>query len=82
MEPLPHSSDHVMVDTSQPVPVPPRLFVIGDGMGILAKRVEDVSNSGPTELVIKSVNSKPQTYRQQAEEAHITGRIIRSGRRL
>jgi hypothetical protein len=51
-------------------------------MGILAKRVEDIPHSGPTKLVIKSVNSECQTYRRQAEEAQISGRIIRSGRRL
>ena len=82
MEPLLHSGDGVQVDTSQRVPVPPGIFVIWNGVGILAKRVEDIPHSGPTKLVIKSVNSKSQTYRRQAEEAHITGRIIRSGRRL
>ena len=82
MEPLLHSGDRILVDTSQRVPVPPGIFVIWDGMGIVVKRVEEIPNSGPTKLVIKSVNSECQTYRRQAEEAHITGRIIQSGRRL
>jgi phage repressor protein C with HTH and peptisase S24 domain len=82
MEPLLHSGDRVLVDTSQRAPVPPGIFATWDGMGILAKRVEDIPNSGPTKLVIKPVNSKCQTYKRQAEEAQISGRIIRSGRRL
>jgi phage repressor protein C with HTH and peptisase S24 domain len=82
MEPLLHSGDRVLVDTSQCLPVPPGIFVIWNGMGILAKRVEDIPHSGPTKLVIKSVNSKSRTYRRQAEEAQISGPIIQSGRRL
>ena len=82
MEPLLHSSDRVLLDTSQCLPVPPGIFVIWNGVGILAKRVEDIPHSGPPKLVIKSVNVKCQTYRRQAEEAQISGRIIRSGRRL
>lgn len=83
MEPLPHSSDRVLLDTSQPVPVPPGIFVIWNGMGrISAKRVEDIPNSEPTNLVIKSVKPEHQTDSQHAEEAQISGRIIRSGRRL
>jgi phage repressor protein C with HTH and peptisase S24 domain len=79
MEPLLHSGDRILVDTSQRVPVPPGIFVIWDGMGIVAKRVEEIPNSGPAKLVIKSVNSECQTYRRQAEEAQISGRIIQSG---
>jgi phage repressor protein C with HTH and peptisase S24 domain len=82
MEPLLHSSDRVLLDTSKPVPVPPGIFVIWDGMGILASRVEDIPNSGPTDLVIKSVKPEHQTDSQHAEESQIRGRIIRSGRRL
>ncbi len=82
MEPLLHSGDRVLVDTSQCLPVPPGIFAIWDGMGILAKRVEDIPNFEPAKLVIKSVKSECQTYRRQADEAHITGRIIPSGRRL
>jgi phage repressor protein C with HTH and peptisase S24 domain len=82
MEKLLHSGDRVLVDTSQHVPVPAGIFVIWDGPGILAKRVEDIPNSGPTNLVIKSVKSQHQTCRRHAEEAQLSGRVIRSGRRL
>ena len=82
MEPLLHFSDRVLLDTSKPVPVPPGIFVIGDGMGILAQRVEGIPNAGPTNLVIESIKPVHQTDRRHAEAAQISGRIIRSGRRL
>jgi phage repressor protein C with HTH and peptisase S24 domain len=83
MEPLLHSGDRVLLDTSKPVPVPSGIFVIWDGMaGISAKRVANIPNAGPTQLVIKSVKLKYRTYRRHAEEAQISGRIIRSGRWL
>jgi hypothetical protein len=37
----------ILVDTSQRVPVPPGIFVIWDGMGIVAKRIEHVPHSDP-----------------------------------
>lgn len=82
MEPLLHSGDRVLVDTSQLMPVPPWILVIWDGMGILAKRVEEIPNSGPAKLVIKADTSECQNCRRQAEEAHITGCTIWSGLRL
>ncbi|MGE0257105.1 MAG: helix-turn-helix transcriptional regulator, partial [Alphaproteobacteria bacterium] len=47
MEPLLGSGDRIMLDTSQRIPVPPGIFVIWDGMGLVAKRVEHEPNSDP-----------------------------------
>jgi phage repressor protein C with HTH and peptisase S24 domain len=58
------------------VPVPPGIFVIWDGMGIVAKRVEHVP------IVIKSVNPEYQTYERDAEEVNIIGRVIWAAKRL
>lgn len=82
MEPLLSSGDRILVDTSRRVPVPPGIFVIWDGMGIVAKRVEHVPNSEPATIVIKSVNPDYQTYERGAEEVNIIGRVIWSARRL
>jgi len=82
MEPLLSSGDRILIDTSQRVPVPPGIFVIWDGMGIVAKRVEHVPNSEPATIVIKSVNPDYQTYERGAEEVNIIGRVIWSARRL
>ena len=82
MEPLLSSGDRILVDTSRRVPVPPGIFVIWDGMGIVAKRVEHVPNSEPATIVIKSVNPDYQTCERGAEEVNIIGRVIWSARRL
>jgi phage repressor protein C with HTH and peptisase S24 domain len=82
MEPLLSSGDRILIDTSQRVPVPPGIFVIWDGMGIVAKRVEHVPQSEPPKIVIKSVNPEYQTYERDVEEVNIVGRVIWAARRL
>ena len=82
MEPLLSSGDRILLDTSQRVPVPPGIFVIWDGMGVVAKRVEHIPNSEPATIVIKSVNPDYQTYERGAEEVNIIGRVIWLSRRL
>jgi phage repressor protein C with HTH and peptisase S24 domain len=72
----------ILIDTSQRVPVPPGIFVIWDGMGVVAKRVEHVPNSQPTKVIINSVNPQYQTYERRAEEVNIIGRVIWAARRL
>ena len=38
MEPLPSSDDRILIDVSRKAPVSPGIFVIWDGMGLVAKR--------------------------------------------
>lgn len=82
MEPLLSSGDRILVDTSQRVPVPPGIFVIWDGMGLVAKRTEHVPNSDPPRIVIKSSNPEYATYERDAEEVNIVGRAVWAARRL
>ena len=82
MEPLLSSGDRILIDTSQRVPAPPGIFVIWDGMGVVAKRVEHVPNSEPPKVVIKSINPEYQTYERDAEEVNIIGRVVWMARRL
>jgi phage repressor protein C with HTH and peptisase S24 domain len=82
MEPLLSSGDRILIDTSQRVPVPPGIFVIWDGMGVVAKRVEHIPHSDPPKVVIQSVNPAYQTYEREAEEVSVIGRVIWLARRL
>jgi hypothetical protein len=82
MEPLLSSGDRILIDTSQRVPVPPGIFVIWDGMGLVAKRVEHIPNSDPPKVVIKSVNPEYQAYERVAEEVNVVGRVVWAARRL
>ena len=81
MEPELSSGDRIMVDTTQRVPVPPGIFVIWDGMGIVAKRIEHILSSDPAKLRIMSVNPDYETYERDAEEVNVIGRVVWSARR-
>ena len=82
MEPLLSSGDHILIDASQQVPVPPGIFVIWDGMGLVAKRVEHLPNSDPPKMVIKSINPEYASYEQLATEVRVVGRAVWVARRL
>ena len=82
IEPVLSSGDRILIDTSQRVCVPPGIFVIWDGMGIVAKRVEHVPLSDPSKIVIKSINPQYETYERDAEEVNIIGRVIWAAKRL
>jgi phage repressor protein C with HTH and peptisase S24 domain len=82
MEPLLSSGDRILIDTSQRVPVPPGIFVIWDGMGLVAKRVEHIPNSDPPKVLVKSINPEYQAYERIAEEVNVVGRVVWAARRL
>jgi phage repressor protein C with HTH and peptisase S24 domain len=82
MEPLLASGDRVLVDTSQRVPAPPGIFVIWDGLGIVAKRIEHIPTAEPSRIVIKSVNPLYNDYERPTEEVNIIGRVIWAGKKL
>ena len=68
MEPLLASGDRILIDTNQQIPVPPGIFVAGDGMGLVAKRIEHEPNSEPPKVVIKSVN--PDGHESDFRQKH------------
>jgi len=82
MEPLLSSGDRILIDTSQRIPVPPGIFVIWDGMGVVAKRVEHVPSSEPPRIVIRSVNPDYPSYELSGEEVNIVGRVVWAAKRL
>ena len=82
MEPLLASGDRVLVDTSQRVPAPPGIFVIWDGLGIVAKRIEHIPTAEPSRIVIKSVNQLYNDYERPTEDVNIIGRVIWAGKKL
>ncbi len=82
MEPLLSSGDRILIDVGQQVPVPPGIFVIWDGLGLVAKRVEHIPNSDPPKILIKSINRDYQDYERLAEEVNVVGRVIWVAKRL
>ena len=82
MEPLLASGDRVLVDTSQRVPAPPGIFVIWDGLGIVAKRIEHIPTAEPSRIVIKLINLVYGDYERPTENVNIIGRGSWAGKKL
>ncbi len=82
MEPVLSSGDRILIDVSLTVPVPPGIFVIWDGMGLVAKRIEHVPHSEPPRVVLKSLNPEYDSYERLAENIRVVGRAVWVSRRL
>ena len=54
----------------------------GDGMGLVAKRIEHVPHSDPPKVVLKSLNPEYDSYERPAEEVRVVGRAVLVYRRL
>jgi phage repressor protein C with HTH and peptisase S24 domain len=80
MEPVLMSGDKVLIDLSRTVPSPPGIFVLHDGMGLLAKQLERLPNT--ERLSIRSANPRYDSYERPAEEVTIIGRVVWFARRL
>jgi phage repressor protein C with HTH and peptisase S24 domain len=75
MAPTLLSGDAVLVDMSRRLPNPPGIFVLDDGLGLVAKRLEHIPNSDPPAVRVISDNKHYPEYERTAEEIHIVGRI-------
>ena len=72
----------VLVDMNQKSPMPPGIFVLHDGMGLVAKRLEHIPNSDPPALRVISDNGLYSPYERTADEINIVGRIRWFGREM
>ena len=74
--------DLVMIDGASIAPSPPGVFVLDDGVGLVAKRIDAVPNTHPQELLLSSDNPAYATYQRRSDDVHIVGRIIWFARSL
>ena len=82
MAPLLEHDDTVMLDCSQTHPSPPGIFILDDGVGLVAKRSEIIPSTTPQMLRISSENSACNIYQRRIDEVHIIGRMVWFARRL
>jgi phage repressor protein C with HTH and peptisase S24 domain len=82
MVPLLEHDDTVMLDCSQTRPSPPGIFILDDGVGLVAKRIEIIPSTTPQMLRISSENSAYSSYQRRIDEVHIIGRVVWFARRL
>ncbi|WP_223162582.1 S24 family peptidase [Ruegeria intermedia] len=64
-----------MTDMARRTPNPPGIFVLDDGMGLVAKRLEHIPNSDPPAVRVISDNPVYSPYERTADEIHTVGRI-------
>ncbi|WP_412507298.1 XRE family transcriptional regulator [Roseovarius sp. SYSU LYC5161] len=82
MTPTLNEGDVVLVDMNRRSPIPSGVFVLHDGMGLVAKRLEHVPMSDPPRVRIISDNHQYSPYECTAEEVNIIGRVRWYGREM
>ena len=82
MMPTLNEGDVILVDMNQRGPVPPGIFVLHDGMGLVAKRLEHVPFSDPPRVRVISDNGRYTPYDCTADEINIIGRVRWYGREI
>ena len=82
MAPKLEHDDLVLVDCSQTKPSPPGIFILDDGIGLVAKQIEIIPSSTPVCLQVSSENPSYHSYQRTIDEVTIIGRVIWFGRRL
>lgn len=82
MEPTLSPGDRIVVDRSRRAPSPPGVFVIWDGIALVAKRIEYLEELEPPVIRLASDNNKYRAYERAPEEVNIVGRVIAMVRRM
>lgn len=76
MEPTLCAGDMILIDITKKSPTPPGIFVLFDGFGLVAKRLEFISNTTPPAIRIISDNAQYSAYERTIDELHIIGRVV------
>jgi len=82
MEPILSDGDNIMVNTTDISPSPPGIFVLFDGIGIMAKRIELIPQANAGQIRISSANPQYSAYQRHLNDIRIIGRVIWYGRSL
>jgi len=82
MAPTLEHGDMVMIDTNRTVPSPPGIFILDDGVGLVAKRVDAIPNTRPQMLRLSSDNAAYSNYQRRIDEVRILGRVVWFARSL
>ncbi len=80
MAPVLEHGDLVMIDCAKTHPSPPGIFILDDGVGLVAKRLEQIPNSPMIRII--SENAVYTNYRRHIDEVHIIGRVVWFARTL
>lgn len=76
MEPTLCHNDIILVDMTKKAPSPPGVFVLFDGFGLMAKRLEYAAEKTPPRIRVISDNAHYSVYERSLEETFIIGRVV------
>ena len=82
MEPAFRSGDHLLIDTDRRAPSPPGVFVIFDGVGLIARSLEFLPNNDPPVVLIRSPGDLVRDVEVPLNDIQIIGRAVWHARRL
>jgi phage repressor protein C with HTH and peptisase S24 domain len=81
MSPTLSDGDKVLVDLAHKRPSPPGIYVLWDGTGLVAKRIEVVPGESPR-VRLHSDNPLYSAYECHPDEVRISGRVVWAAKRL
>ena len=82
MEGVLRSGDKVIVHVGRTEPSPPGVFILFDGIGLVAKRLEYLEGSDPPTVRISSSNPSYPPYERTVDEVTVIGRVVGRWERL
>ena len=76
MAPTLEHGDMVMVDTNRTSPSPPGIFVLDDGVGLMAKLVDAIPNTRPGYCGCYPKNPAYNNYQRRIDEVRVIGWVV------
>ena len=64
------------INCSRNRPSPPRIFILDDGVGLIAKRIETITSTTPQMLRISLEKLAFSSIQRGIDEVHIIGRVV------
>jgi phage repressor protein C with HTH and peptisase S24 domain len=80
MQPTLQEGDLVLVDTARHQPSPPGIFILFDGMALVAKRLELTGDASQPRVRMRSDNTAYETCERPLDAISIVGRVRWFGR--
>ena len=82
MDPVLSDGDIMLVNIADTSPSPPGIFVLHDGVGMMAKRIELIPEAAPGQIRISPANTQYSAYQRHLDDIRIIGRVVWYGRSL
>ena len=82
MDPVLSDGDNMLVNISDTSPSLPGIFVLYDGVGMMAKRIELIPEAAPGQIRISPANTQYSAYQRHLDDIRIISRVVWYGRSL